>query len=82
MGFLLVTRREHCFIIIATDYLIKFTEVRALKTLVSYSELKVVSVRSAMVSRFCVRPTSKMWFLKIVQVTKIHDPIDAAQKSV
>jgi hypothetical protein len=35
----------------------------------------VVSVQSAMVSRFCVRPTSKKWFLKIVQVTMKHDPI-------
>ena len=37
----------------------------------------VVSVRSAMVSRFCVRPTSKRWFLKVVQVTMKHDPFDA-----
>ena len=28
-----------------------------------------VSVRSAMVTRCCVRPTPKKWFLKIVQVT-------------
>jgi hypothetical protein len=27
-----------------------------------------VSVRSAMVSRFCVWPTSMRWFLKMVQV--------------
>ena len=33
--------------------------------------------RSAMVSRFCVRPTSKRWFLWIVQVTMKHDPLDA-----
>jgi hypothetical protein len=37
----------------------------------------VVSVRSAMVSWFCVRPTSKRRFLKIVQVTMKHDPLDA-----
>jgi hypothetical protein len=37
----------------------------------------VVSIRSAMVSRFCVKPTSKRWFLKIVQVTMKHDPFDA-----
>jgi hypothetical protein len=37
----------------------------------------VVSVRSAMVSRFCVGPTSKRWFLQIVQVTMKHDPFDA-----
>jgi hypothetical protein len=36
----------------------------------------VVSVRSAVVSRFCVRPTSKRWFLKIIQVTIKHDPFD------
>ena len=36
----------------------------------------VVSVKSAMVSQFCVRPTSKRWFLKIVQVTMKHDPFD------
>ena len=30
-----------------------------------------------MVSRVCVRPTSKRWFLKIVQVTMKHDPFDA-----
>ena len=38
----------------------------------------VVSVWRAVVSRrFCVRPTSKTWFLKIVQVTMTHDPFDA-----
>jgi hypothetical protein len=37
----------------------------------------VVSVRSAMVSQFCVRPTSERWFLKIVQVTMKHDTLDA-----
>jgi hypothetical protein len=37
----------------------------------------VVSIQSAMVFRFCVRPTSKRWFLKIVQVTMKHDPFDA-----
>ena len=37
----------------------------------------VASVRSAMVSRFCVRPTSKRWFLKIVQLTMKHGPLDA-----
>ena len=30
-----------------------------------------------MVSRFCVRPTSKRWFLKKVHVTMKHDPFDA-----
>jgi hypothetical protein len=33
--------------------------------------------RSALVSWFCVRPTSERWFLKIVQVTMKHDPLDA-----
>ena len=37
----------------------------------------VVSVRSAMVSLFCVNLTSKRWFLKIVQVAVKHDPFDA-----
>jgi hypothetical protein len=36
----------------------------------------VVSVQSAMVSRLCVRPTSKRWFLNFVQVTMKHDPFD------
>ena len=37
----------------------------------------VVSVWSAMTSQFYVRPTSKKWFLSIVQVTMKHDPFDA-----
>ena len=37
----------------------------------------VVSVQSAMVSHFCVRPTSKRWFLKIVQVAVKQDPFNA-----
>jgi hypothetical protein len=37
----------------------------------------ITSVRSAMVSRFYVRPTSKRWFLKIIQVTMKHDLFDA-----
>jgi hypothetical protein len=32
MGYLPVTKRRHCFIVVATDYLTKFAEVRALKT--------------------------------------------------
>ena len=36
----------------------------------------VVSIWSAMVSQFRVRPTSKRWFLKIIQVTMKHDPLD------
>ena len=37
----------------------------------------VASIRSALVSWFYARPTSKGWFLKIVQVTMKHDPFDA-----
>jgi hypothetical protein len=37
----------------------------------------MVSVQSAMVSRFRVRPTFKKRFLKIDQVTIQHDPFDA-----
>jgi hypothetical protein len=37
----------------------------------------VVNIRSAMISRVCVRHASKKWFLKIVQVTMKHDPFDA-----
>ena len=41
-------------------------------------KLTIVSVRSAMVSRFCVRPASRRWFLEIIQaVTMQHDPFDA-----
>ena len=36
-----------------------------------------MSVQSAIVSWFCVRPTSEGWFLQIVQVTMKHDPSDA-----
>ena len=36
----------------------------------------VVSIQSAMVCQFCVRPTSKRWFLQIVQVTMKHGPFD------
>ena len=36
-----------------------------------------------MLSRWiCVRPTSKRWFWKIVQVTMEHDPFDAMQESM
>ena len=35
-----------------------------------------MSTRSAMVSRFCVRPTSKRSFLKIVQV---KPPVEASE---
>ena len=42
----------------------------------------VVSVWNAMVSWFCVRPSSKRWFLKLVQVTMKHDPFDAIWESM
>ena len=41
-----------------------------------WNKLTVVSVRSGMVSRFCVRPTSKRWVLEIIQVIMKHDPFD------
>ena len=37
----------------------------------------IVRFMSAMVSRFCVRPSSKKQVLKIIQVTMKHDPFDA-----
>ena len=36
----------------------------------------VMSVQSAMVSQFCIRPTTKEWFLRIVQAIMKHDPFD------
>jgi hypothetical protein len=42
----------------------------------------VVNIPCAMVSQFYVRPTSKRWFLKIVQVTMKQGPFDAMQESV
>ena len=36
----------------------------------------VVIFQNAMVSQFCVRPTSKRWVLKTVQVRIHHDPFD------
>jgi hypothetical protein len=35
-----------------------------------------VSIRSAMVSQFCVRLPFKKWFLEVVQVTMKHYPFD------
>ena len=37
----------------------------------------IMSIRSAMVSQFYIKPTSKRWFLKRIQVTMNHDPFDA-----
>ena len=41
----------------------------------------VVNVWSAIVSRFCVRPTSKRWYLKMLQVIMKHDPLEAMYES-
>ena len=41
----------------------------------------VVSIWSAMVSRFCVKLTFKRWFLIIVQVTMKHNPFEATYES-
>ena len=35
-----------------------------------------VSFQSAMVSRFCIRPTSQRWILKIIQMTMNYDLFD------
>ena len=42
----------------------------------------VVSVQSATVFRFCFRPTSKRWFLKIAQETMKQDPFDDMKESM
>jgi hypothetical protein len=42
----------------------------------------VVSVRSAVVSRFCVKHASQKWFLKMIRVTMKHDLIDAMWESM
>jgi hypothetical protein len=42
--------------------------------LIKKNKLPFVSIRSAMVSQFCVRSTFKRWFLKIIQVTMKRDP--------
>ena len=44
--------------------------------------LTVVNMQNAMVSWFCVKPTSKRWFVKIVQVTMKHNPYDAMYESM
>jgi hypothetical protein len=42
---------------------------------IEYNKPMVVIIQSVVVSQwFCVRPTSKRWFLKIIQVTMKHDP--------
>ena len=45
--------------------------------MIKYNKSIIVSVHNTMVIQFSVRPTSKKWFLKIVQVTMKHDPFDA-----
>ena len=49
--------------------------------MIKQNKSTVVSVQSAMVSRFGVRSTYKRRFLKLVQVTMKHDPFDARQES-
>jgi hypothetical protein len=44
--------------------------------MIKYNIITVARVRSAMVSWFCVWPTSKRWFLKIVQMTMKRNPPD------
>ena len=46
-------------------------------TMIKYNKPTVMSVWSAMVSWFCVRSTSKRWFLKTIHITMKHDPFDA-----
>ena len=50
--------------------------------MMKYNKSTVVRFHSGMVFRFCVRPTSKRWFLKIIQVTMKHDPFDAMEESM
>ena len=45
--------------------------------MIKWNKPTVVSVRSAVVSWFGVKPTSKRWFLKIVKVTMKRDLFDA-----
>ena len=45
-------------------YFNKLLFMRASSHMIKWNKPTVVSVRSVMVSRFCVRPTSKSWFLK------------------
>ena len=42
----------------------------------TYDKIKSDERSECHVSRFCVRLTSKRWYLKIIQVTKKHDPFD------
>ena len=43
--------------------------------MVKQNKPTVVNIQSAMVFRFCMRPTTKRWFLKVVQVIMKHDAI-------
>ena len=45
--------------------------------MIKHNKPTVVSIQSVVVSRFCVRPTFKKWFLKSIQVTVKYDPFDA-----
>ena len=58
-------------------YFDEFLFMRGSSRMIYYNKSTVVRFQNAMVSEFCVRPTSKKWFLKIVQETMKHDPLDA-----
>jgi hypothetical protein len=50
--------------------------------MINQNKSTVVSIWSAMVYQLSIRPTSKRCFLKIIQVTMKHDPLDAMQESI
>ena len=50
--------------------------------MIQQNKSNVANTQSAMVSQFCVRPTSRRWFSKRVQVTMRHGPLDAMQESM
>ena len=45
--------------------------------MIRYNKSSLVGLQIAMVFKFCVRPTSKRWFLIIVRMTMNRDPFDA-----
>ena len=49
--------------------------------MILYNRPTVVRFRSVMVSWFCVKHTSKRWFLKIVHVTMKHGPFETLHPS-
>ena len=50
--------------------------------MIKQNKSMVLSIWSAIVSRFCVKPTSKRWFFNIVQMPMKHDLFDAMQDSM